>query len=158
MGRGQVRPREKMISHKEPEDNEGCPVRVYGQLFRPMEQQVQRPWGWDVPSTQGTSKELGDGCWRWGRACCGGWLCAASKTCSGLVFCLRETEGYVTSCIMRTTVLEGLKTECRGRGQKPGNQWEGHCSNPGTRVGVALPRHARFLTGVSKYTQKIWAN
>lgn len=57
VGHGQVRPHEKMISHKEPEDNEGCPVCVYGQLFRPVEQQVQRPWGWEVPSTQGASKE-----------------------------------------------------------------------------------------------------
>ena len=26
-------------------------------MFRPVEQQVQRPWGWEVPSTQGASKE-----------------------------------------------------------------------------------------------------
>lgn len=97
---------EKMTSHKEPEHDEGYPICVYRQLFRPMELQVQRPWGREVPTTQGTSKEAR------------GWtlkvreglvwkmiMCSASKTCSELVFYLRETECYVASCIMRTTVL-----------------------------------------------------
>ena len=72
------------------------------------------------PAHTEPARRLGDGCWRWGRACCGRWLCAASKTCSGLVFCLRETEGYVTSCIMRTTVLGGWKQSVGGEGRSRG--------------------------------------
>lgn len=53
VGSGQVRPHRKMIRHKEPENGEGYPIHVYGELFRPREQQVQRHWGWKAPSTLG---------------------------------------------------------------------------------------------------------
>ena len=97
-----------------------------------------------------------DGHWRWGRAWCGRWLCIALKACSELVFYLRETEGCVTSCIMRTTVLGIWKQSVGGEGRSRGTsekvtavipvRWRG--------PGWAWYFPARFLTRISNTRRK----
>ena len=117
-----MRSHEKMTSHKEPQHDEGYPIRVYGQLFRPMELQVQRPWGREVPTTQGTSKEARGWTLKVRKGLVWKMIMCSLESLLGIGFLSERDRRLCDFMHHENHCAGGLKTECRGRGQEQGNQ------------------------------------